>query len=314
MLDVPILFLIFNRPDVTEVVFAEIKKQRPQRLYVAADGPRLNREGEISKCNETRNVVMKNIDWPCEVRTLFRDTNLGCGKAVSEAITWFFNQEEMGMILEDDCLPTSSFFSFCSSLLKYYKDNEQIFVIPGDNFQKSKVPDSSYYFSAYGHIWGWASWRRAWKYYNFNLNEFDDHKFKSDLRHYFSTQRERTYWFNVYSKMKNHEIDTWDYQWTFAQWSMRALSIIPNVNLVSNIGFNNEGATHTSADTRGLSNLRRFEMANIIHATKIIQNKKADLFVFDNAYQKNYSGKGIGALLLNPVYNFIKKLFFVKGN
>ena len=131
----PILFLIFNRPDVTKCVFEEIRKQKPQYLYLAADGPRANKPGEYEKCILAREVVLEGIDWNCELKTLYRDENLGCGKAVSEAITWFFEHVEEGIILEDDCLPNNSFFTFCSELLDRFRTTDKIMHISGNNFQ-----------------------------------------------------------------------------------------------------------------------------------------------------------------------------------
>ena len=146
----PILFLIFNRPDTTQIVFEEIKKQKPKYLFVAADGVRSHIIEDMEKCKDTRNLVLKGIDWDCEVKTLFRDENLGCGVAVSEAITWFFENVEQGIILEDDCLPHPSFFGYCETLLEKYNDNENVYVISGDNFQNGKqTGNASYFFSNY---------------------------------------------------------------------------------------------------------------------------------------------------------------------
>ena len=153
---IPILFLVFNRPETTALVFQEIRKVRPQQLFVAADGPRPDRTGEAEKCAEVKKIVAA-VDWPCEVKTLFRDNNLGCRVAVSSAINWFFENVEEGIILEDDCLPHPDFFRFCNELLDYYRNDERIMHIGGNNFQfVNKYGKSSYYFSHYAHIWGWA--------------------------------------------------------------------------------------------------------------------------------------------------------------
>ena len=156
-LETPVLFLVFNRPDTTAQVFEAIRQAKPPRLYVASDGAREDKEGELEKVKQVREIVSQ-VDWNCEVKTLFRDKNLGCKIAVSSAIDWFFEQEEMGIILEDDCLPHPTFFRFCQELLERYRDDERIGMISGNNFQFGrKCTDYSYYFSMYSHIWGWAS-------------------------------------------------------------------------------------------------------------------------------------------------------------
>jgi len=158
-LKTPVLFLIFKRLDTTKQVFEQIKKAKPPRLYIAADGPRDYVEGEAEKVKAAREYVLSNIDWNCEVKTLFREKNLGCGKAVSEAITWFFENEEQGIILEDDTVPSQSFFWFCEELLNRYKDEKKVWHIGGTNFQDGIIRgNGDYYFSALNHIWGWASW------------------------------------------------------------------------------------------------------------------------------------------------------------
>src|SRR4030042_6453503 len=152
-LTTPVLFLIFNRPDTTEKVFDEIRKAKPKKLFVAADGPRQDKQGEKEKVGRARQIVIDGIDWDCEIKTLFRDKNLGCKVAVSSAINWFFENEEMGIILEDDCLPHQSFFRFCGELLEKYKDDERIMVISGENLLFGrKRTNYSYYFSRYYHI------------------------------------------------------------------------------------------------------------------------------------------------------------------
>jgi GT2 family glycosyltransferase len=164
-LETAILILLFNRPETTIRVFDKISQIKPQRLYIASDGPRKNFDGEKEKVKKVREIATR-VDWPCEVKTLFRNENLGCKKGVSSAITWFFEQEEQGIILEDDCVPNLDFFTFCESLLDRYAEDERVSVITGNNFQNNKWRgDASYYFSKYNHCWGWASWRRSWKDY-----------------------------------------------------------------------------------------------------------------------------------------------------
>jgi len=160
-----ILFLIFNRPETASQVFKKIRLARPPRLYVACDGPRNNHSTDIEMVRLTRDLVTK-VDWPCNIKTLFRDHNLGCKKAVSSAIDWFFEKEEQGIILEDDCVPHLDFFNFCEKLLNYYKNDKRVFTITGVNFQNEKWRgEASYYFSKFNHCWGWATWKRSWSFY-----------------------------------------------------------------------------------------------------------------------------------------------------
>ncbi|MEO7214160.1 nucleotide-diphospho-sugar transferase [Mucilaginibacter sp.] len=280
----PILLLIFNRPELTEKVFVEIKKQRPQYLYIAADGPRINKENEVEKCRATRQVVLDNIDWTCQVKTLFRDENIGCGKAVSEAITWFFDNVEQGIILEDDCLPSSSFFSFCEELLNKYHDNSQVMHIGGSNFQDKNVAgENSYYFSNYIHIWGWATWRRAWQKYEFNL-QGNDPQLAYMLKYKFSNGIERHFWQHSFETMANHLIDTWDTQWVHCFFKHNGIGITTAQNLISNIGCGPD-ATHTIHFNPIISELPVTEIEIITHPKKITINKRADRTSYRKLYQ-----------------------------
>ena len=166
----PVLFIIFNRVETTKRVFEAIRNVRPLKLYVAADGPRPGNDADKVNCDEVRKII-DDVDWPCEIKTLFQDQNLNCGRAPSTAITWFFEHEEEGIILEDDCLPSTSFFRFCHELLAYYRHDNRVMHIGGNNFLEGwqKDPDYSYYFSRSGHIWGWATWRRAWQTFDFDM-------------------------------------------------------------------------------------------------------------------------------------------------
>lgn len=273
-LKTPVLFLVFNRLDTTKQVFEAIRQAKPPRLYIAADGARESKKGEEQKTQAVRDYVLSNIDWECEVKTLFRDKNLGCKYAVSGAITWFFQNEEMGIILEDDCLPSQSFFWFCEELLERYKDDERVGMISGDNFQKGiKRGEADYYFSIYNHIWGWASWANRWKIYDANLSHFNNSNFINDL---FEDRKTISYWKEIYKKMKKELINTWDYQWTFALWNNKQLTILPNTNLIKNIGFGVD-ATHTIGESE-FANLKSFEIELKNHPKEIERNFEADEF------------------------------------
>jgi hypothetical protein len=279
----PILFVVFNRPETTQRVFDKIRGIKPTRLYVAADGPRNGNESDKVNCELTRKII-ENVDWYCSVKTLYGDTNLGCGRAVSKAITWFFDNEEAGIILEDDCLPNDSFFTFCKTLLDYYKDDERIMHIGGTNFQEGiKRGDASYYFSANIHVWGWATWRRAWKKYDFNVSDVEEFIRKKKLDFYFNDTVIREYWHGIFKNMFNHKIDTWDYQWHYTVLNNQGLAIIPQVNMISNIGFGSS-ATHTGAESKW-ANMKTAEIGEIKYPALVQQNKEADLYTFYEHYK-----------------------------
>ena len=303
MFNTPILFLIFNRPDTTKQVFESIRKARPNKLYLAADGPRASKLGEVDLCMQTRNIVSQ-IDWDCEIKTLFRDENLGCKIAVSSAIDWFFENEEQGIILEDDCLPHESFYGFCETLLNYYKNDGRVFHISGNNFQDGIIRgDGSFYFSKYNHIWGWATWKRAWKMYDVNLKFENEKEIEVFINRNFEAKKEQLFWTKLYKNFIKSAIDTWDYQWTYAIWKNNGLSIIPNKNLVSNIGFDSNG-THTNGnDILGLGNTKTSPISKIINPSVIVINKKADKYTLDH-----YFNPSIIFYIYKKILHHIKKI------
>lgn len=272
----PILFLIFNRPDTTTIVFESIRAAQPPRLYVAADGARKSKEGEEEICRQVRQIATQ-IDWPCEVKTLFRDTNLGCGKAVSEAITWFFEHEEMGIILEDDCLADQSFYGFCDVLLDKYKNEKSVMHIGGTIFIDYLPRNGeSYFFSQFSHIWGWASWRDRWQYYDLHLVGFN---LKRDTAYYNFSQKALKYFNKRFHQVSSGKINTWDYQWNMTIWRRSGICVMPSVNLVTNIGFG-EDATHTTTESSSLANIKSKSINSIQHPIIIERNKKADDEIF----------------------------------
>jgi hypothetical protein len=245
--DVPILFLIFNRPELTQRVFHSIRRQKPTRLYLAADGPRRDKAGERELCAQARKIV-DQIDWDCDLQTLFRDENLGCGRAVSEAITWFFSHEVEGIILEDDCLPSDSFFPFCAEMLKRFRGDPAVGSISGDCFfPRSLHHPDPYFFSKYVQIWGWATWRRTWQQYELDLaGSVED--WGRIIRERHPIDLEAKYWLEIYKALKSGMIDTWDYQVMFCCWKHSQVHIAPTRNLVENLGYGPD-ATHTAYDS-----------------------------------------------------------------
>ncbi len=249
-LTTPILFMIFSRPETTALVFEVIRNARPTRLFVAADGPRSNILGESAKCDEAKRII-EGIDWECELHTLYRTQNLGLGQAISSAITWFFEHVEEGIILEDDCLPSPSFFTYCTALLDRYRYDTRVMEIGGNNFENTTdQPDVySYRFSNLTYIWGWATWRRAWKLFDFKMNHYPEVSSKEYLNGTFGSIYERDYYTYVFEKMllgdsRISSRTIWSYQWQFACKINSGLIIVPNCNLIKNLGFG-EFATNT---------------------------------------------------------------------
>ena len=297
----PILFIIFNRIDTAQITFNEIRKQKPKQLFIAADGARLNVPGEKEKIQEVRNIT-KQIDWECDLKLLYSDKNQGCAKGPKNAITWFFDHVEQGIILEDDCVPHSDFFLYCDEMLIKYRDENRVMVISGNNFQDGKKYGSnSYYFSSHSNTWGWASWRRAWKDYDFYLDQYSLSDFKTSLNNYHKTWYEKQMWIDKFLCMKKRGYAAWDYQFSFHIWKNNGLCINPNVNLVSNIGFG-EDATHTSE--KSSLNIKTAPIYPIVHPKKIEAiNKIADYY-----YYKKYLHKNI----IQLAWRYVKRQFFIK--
>lgn len=278
MFDIPILFLTFNRLETAKKVFAQIKKQQPKYLFLASDGPRTTVPDEKETVNEVRNYLLSEIDWNCELKTLFRDENLGCGKAVSSAITWFFENVDMGIILEDDCLPSDSFFMYCKELLLKYKSNGRVMHIAGNNplgISSSFNDKDSYYFSKIQQCWGWATWKRAWQNYSFKINNSELQAFLASKEYHsiFKHIEEIRYWKRVLNQMTGLEIDTWDYQWVYSILKNKGLVATPCKNMISNIGFD-PNALHTADITARQNNQERYEINNIFHPEIIDYNEK----------------------------------------
>lgn len=282
MLTTPIAFLIFNRPETTKRVFESIRAARPARLLIVADGPRPHREGEVEKVAATRQIVSQ-IDWPCEVATNFSETNLGCKQRVASGLTWAFQQSESLIILEDDCVPHPSFFGYCEQLLERYADDERVMMISGDNFQPAQRTPNSYYFSRWSHIWGWASWRRAWDHFDVEVASWPETKFDRELRSVFGCDAEYEHWCGVLDRQHAGEIDTWDFPWQYACWKQRGLTVLPETNLISNIGFGND-ATHTTDSLSRLANLPTAEIGPLRHPSEVAANEEADRHTWENIF------------------------------
>jgi hypothetical protein len=302
----PILFLIFNRPESTLIVFNKIREYKPSKLYIAADGPRIDNINDISLCSQTREIV-KSIDWKCEVQYLLREENKGCKIAVSEAINWFFNHEEYGIIIEDDCLPDITFFDFCTNMLEKYINNNNIFSIGGNCFlpKKYRSIESSYFFSKHVEIWGWATWRRAWNLYDVNLTNYPSEIELLKNSNYFDNIDNFQHWNNIFNKLYTNQIDTWDYQWVYTVWVNDGLTILPTKNLVKNIGFN-QFATHTKIENKFFENFNIEPITfPLSHPLEIKRNKTNDKWIDNNV---NGFNKNIFRKTASKIKNFLKNV------
>jgi hypothetical protein len=282
VLTTPVLLLIFSRPDTTRRVFETIRQARPTRLYVAADGPRAGHPTDAVRCAETRAVVQE-VDWPCEVFTLFQEENLNCGLAPVTAMNWFFEHEPEGIILEDDCVPSPSFFRFCAELLARYRDDTRVMHIGGNNFgseasQPLGPKDPSYHFSTQRNSWGWATWRRAWQLYDYHLTDFEQVKASGELNSTFTGPLEKRYRMGKMAGVLAlpQPPDVWDYQWEYTIARHQGLYIVPAVNLVGNIGFGN-GSTHTHDGNDVMSAVPARDLAfPLRHPAAVAQDRKRD--------------------------------------
>ena len=242
------ILLIFNRPEATRAVFQTIRDVRPPKLLLVADGPRADRPGERELCVRAR-AEAQAIDWPCEVLTRFAPENLGCRQNVSTGLDWAFTQVEEAIVLEDDCLPDQSFFRFCEELLARYRDNSRVSQICGSNYQQGiRRTPYSYYFTRHAHIWGWATWRRSWQEGDLSMSAWPELRDGGWLKRYLDDPKSAFFWtklFNDSQRPRRDSLNSWAIPWTFSRWSLNKLSIIPEVNLITNIGHSAEG-THTT--------------------------------------------------------------------
>ena len=301
-LKVAVLFLVFNRLDTTKKVFGAIKKAKPPRLYVAADGPRERRNGENEKVREVRDYIINNIDWECELKTLFREKNLGCKYAVSSALDWFFEIEEMGIILEDDCLPSQSFFWFCEQMLIEHKTNQQIAMITGTNYltKKTSLLNGDYFYSNYFAVWGWATWRRAWEDYDVEMKNYISLNYR-DIKYKASSYRIYLYCKTNFDLIRDKKNDTWDTQWFFHSFMNSRLCIVPIKNLITNIGVEGSHASGKITENHFIENY------------EIVINKSlkpvTEMFYANSDYDLGlYKRIGYKPILLNLITEFLKKL------
>ncbi len=301
-LTTPVAFLIFNRPDTTARVFEAIRQAKPPKLLVVADGPRPDRADDLEKCLATR-AIIDSVDWDCQVLKNYSDINLGCGKRPATGITWVFEQVEEAIILEDDILPDTTFFQFCEILLDKYRNDQRVMMISGENWLgqwKSNI--QSYHFSCYGDMWGWASWRRAWQYFDYDMKLWIESEARERIRNVLASDeqfkiREKIFW------QAYREKDVfWDYQWSFARLLYSGLSIVPSLNLILNIGFGKEATHCFDASSMDYSDRRHYEMAfPLKEPYGLAVDREYDQLYFESAMKpsKNYLKRIINKLRKN---------------
>jgi len=302
MTNTAIALFIFKRPDTTLRVFKQISKQKPRRLYVIADGPR-NLE-EQDACEKTRSII-ERVDWNCDIQKNYANENMGLRKRIISGLNWVFSNEEQAIILEDVCLLDFSFFRYCEELLDYYRDDEKVMHISGDNcLDESYKIGESYYFSKYAHVWGWATWRRAWQLFD----QWDHSHPKLDTR-IFTNKPEARFWMRIHEEVMSGRMDyTWDYQWSLTCLAHKAYCINPASNLISNIGFG-ENATHTKSSHSKLANISLEPMVfPLHHPTEMGWNNFADDYVSKIFFQYQNPKKLTGKKIKKYIISIIKRI------
>lgn len=301
-LETPIAFMIFNRPEYTNAVFAEIRKAQPKKLFIIADGPRI--PSEEAACKEARAIV-ENIDWPCEVYRNYAEQNLGLKERFRSGLNWYFEHVEQGIILEDDCLPHPSFFRFTSEMLERYKNEEQIMMISGDNFLPNFEIKDSYIFSKYFPIWGWATWRRAWQKYDIEMHDWGEPGGKKFLETLYPKSQKymRTHMKKIFDDAHTGRLKTWDAQWLYSCLTNDGLCITPRVNLVSNIGII---GTHSGGSNQNLTTQDIYQEGNLKHPESVQNTTEYD----NTFYKKNFTPGPFN--LQREVMSFLVRCEFLK--
>ena len=292
MVTVPVVFIIFNRKDTAQEVFRAIRQARPKKLYVIADGPRQHVENEDVRCRETRRII-EQVDWNCTVGKIFAKENMGCGERISSGLHRVFRREERAIILEDDCVPSKAFFPYCEEMLNRYQYDTRIMHINGSNFgpERSRT-GASYFFSKYVHIWGWATWLRAWQHYDYSMKSWPRLREEGWLNDIFHDRKAARYWTRFLDLCHGKRIvpSTWDYQWLYSVWANGGLAVAPAKNLVSNIGLT---GVHTDlqAGIPGTENFFRErceEFAVVNHPEFIIADHAYDMDHFRKFFFQSY--------------------------
>lgn len=280
----PIAIIVFNRPDLTQRMIERLSNLRLDKLYVIMDGPRKDNQKDL-KAREEILKILECITFANKVIYNVSEVNLGCKTRVISGLDWLFDKEEMAIILEDDCLPSLSFFEFCENNLKLYENDLRVGIISGTNFYPEIFLDNTYFFSKYANIWGWASWRRTWKNYDEQLLLWNDKKFKIDFKSKCASTNEYKYWNAVFTQTKLGQIDTWDYQLWLSIWAQNQISVVPCVNLIDNLGFQHPEATHTSGRHPAEDAKANEITFPLVSPNNFIPNSTYDLFIRNLLYK-----------------------------
>lgn len=281
MFQVPVLLVIYNRVDETHTLFQAVKQVQPAKLYVAADGANPKVKLDYVNCLRARSVIMP--EWDVDLHTHFKEEHIGKSKMIHQAISWFFEHEEEGIVLFDDTIPNVDFFHYCAYMLEKYRNTPQVMHI-GANFlhKKIKGDNHSYFFSAYAYSWGFATWKRTWKYFDLKMTELEDTNVEEIVTKYSTRMKEKAYWMRVYNSLKKYRLDYWEYQYNFHIWAHDGLCVNPDVNLVKNIGLKNrkKRIRHLMKETANILPLRE--------PTEIVRNIEADKYIFKKVYRKAF--------------------------
>jgi len=275
----PVAMMVFNRPELAARVLAAVRAARPSRLLVVADGPRPDRPGEGELCARTRAAVLDAVDWPCEVETALSDVNLGCKRRISSGVDWVFRRVEEAIVLEDDCVPGPDFFGFCDEILERYRHDDRVMALTGCNFQFGRRRgDASYYFSHFIHVWGWATWRRAWAHYDVAMREWPAVRRGRWLRDAVGGRAAAAGWRWRFDLTHAGRVDTWDYQWLYQVMRRGGLVATPNVNLVTNVGAG-PGGTHAGQEGPQFDQPAGALEHPLTHPAEVRRDVAADAFV-----------------------------------
>jgi hypothetical protein len=290
MTEVPVALIVFRRPDTTRRVLDAIQQARPSQLFVIADGPREGHPTDAEQCRATRDVIAE-VGWDCDVRRNYADENMGCQRRVATGLDWVFDQVDRAIILEDDCVPDPSFFPFCAEMLDRYESETQVMTVSGNNFQPERRTKYSYYFSRYMHCWGWATWRRAWKHFDPAMRHWPTVQDDGWLNEIFERSRAVSYWTHILNQVYEKEVDSWAYVWQFDIWLRSGINILPEKNLVTNVGFG-RNATNTTFSESERSEMTIHEMLPPYHHPPfIVRNRSADKYTEENYYSKGIVGE-----------------------
>jgi hypothetical protein len=273
---VPVALFVFNRPEFTARVLSAIETARPPRLFVIGDGPRPDNPSDSELVVQTR-ALIEHIDWEVEVLTCYSDANLGCGRRIATGLDWVFANTDEAILLEDDCVPDPTFFRYCEELLRRYRDDERVQMVSGCNVLEPHVADPySYYFSRCYHIWGWATWARAWQHYDFEMKAWPGLRDTPWLERHLGSEQAALVARFLFDQTYADEAGQWDFQWVLAGWRRGGVSVTPGVNLVTNIGFG-EGATHLQDPDHPRANLASGPMCfPLRHPPDVTVHQEAD--------------------------------------